>query len=74
MKILVSLQLCLLFSLLFVVTINAQDEANYMSQLLKALTPTPSGWSNNTHHCNWTGIVCQSSQVVAIKLTQWYTP
>jgi len=71
MKISISLQLSLLFSLLLVVTINAQQdlEVTYMSQLLKALTPTPSGWSNNTHHCNWTGIGCdQSSQVVAIKL------
>jgi len=70
MKILASLQLCLLFSILLFVTINAVEnpEVNYMSQLLKALTPTPFGWSNNTHHCKWNGIVCQSNRVVAIKL------
>jgi len=40
-----------------------------MSKLLKALTPTPTGWSNNTHYCKWNGVVCdQSTGVVAIKL------
>jgi len=39
-----------------------------MSDLLKALTPTPFGWSNNTHYCKWNGIVCQYSRVVAIAL------
>jgi len=41
-----------------------------MSQLMKALTPTPTGWSNNIHYCEWNGIMCDhSNQVVtAIKL------
>lgn len=48
---------------------NAEDEeANYMSDLLKSLTSTPSNWSNKTHYCKWNGIVCQSSRVVAINL------
>ncbi|MCI64231.1 putative receptor protein kinase TMK1-like, partial [Trifolium medium] len=44
-------------------------ETDYMSDLLKALTPTPTGWSNDTHHCKWKGISCDSSQsVTSIKL------
>ncbi|MCH87068.1 putative receptor protein kinase TMK1-like [Trifolium medium] len=35
-----------------------------MSDLLKALTPTPTGWSNNTNYCKWKGISCDSSQSV----------
>jgi hypothetical protein len=43
-------------------TINAEyDEADYMSDLLKALKPTPIGWSNKTHHCKWKGISCNST-------------
>ncbi|MCH81607.1 putative receptor protein kinase TMK1-like [Trifolium medium] len=45
--------------------INAENyEAGYMSELLKALTPTPMGWSNKTHYCTWKGISCDSSQAV----------
>ncbi|MED6217351.1 hypothetical protein PIB30_016975 [Stylosanthes scabra] len=29
-----------------------------MHKLLEALTPTPTGWSKTTSHCNWTGITC----------------
>ncbi|WJX82574.1 hypothetical protein P8452_65314 [Trifolium repens] len=43
-------------------TINAEyDEAEYMSDLLQALKPTPMGWSNKTHHCKWKGISCNST-------------
>ncbi|CAI8613396.1 unnamed protein product [Vicia faba] len=53
----------------FVTIINGdEDNADYMSDFMKALTPTPSGWSNNTHYCKWNGILCQSSRVVSIKL------
>ncbi|WJX82631.1 non-specific serine/threonine protein kinase [Trifolium repens] len=42
--------------------INAEyDEANYMSDLMKALNPTPTGWSNKNHHCKWKGISCNST-------------
>ncbi|CAK8542981.1 unnamed protein product [Lathyrus sativus] len=39
-----------------------------MSQLLKALTPTPTGWSHKTHFCKWNGIVCMSGGVRSITL------
>jgi len=60
----------ILFFIIYVAAIiNADKNADYMSQLLKALTPTPTGWSNNTHFCKWKGVDCdQSNQVVAIKL------
>lgn len=51
-----------------VVAINADEDADYMSQLLKALTPTPTGWSQKTHFCKWSGIVCMSGRVRAIAL------
>ncbi|CAJ2651489.1 unnamed protein product [Trifolium pratense] len=35
-----------------------------MSDLLKALTPTPTGWSKKTHYCKWKGISCNSIQAV----------
>lgn len=50
------------------VAINADEDADYMSQLLKALTPTPTGWSQKTHFCKWNGIVCMSGRVRAITL------
>ncbi|AES80571.1 putative glycerophosphodiester phosphodiesterase, protein kinase RLK-Pelle-LRK10L-2 family [Medicago truncatula] len=61
------------FSILIIVTVtitNGEKDADYMSQLMKALTPTPKGWSGNIHYCKWNGIRCdQSNQVVtAIKL------
>jgi len=61
------------FSTLIIVTVtitNGEKDADYMSQLMKALTPTPTGWSNNIHYCKWNGIMCdESNQVVtAIKL------
>ncbi|KAK2448837.1 receptor kinase TMK4 [Trifolium repens] len=31
---------------------------------MKSLTPTPTGWSNNTDHCKWKGISCDSSRSV----------
>ncbi|MCI05084.1 putative receptor protein kinase TMK1-like, partial [Trifolium medium] len=45
-------------------------EANYMSDLLNALNPTPIGWSNKTHYCKWKGISCDSTTqvVTSIKL------
>ncbi|PNY14933.1 receptor protein kinase TMK1-like protein [Trifolium pratense] len=51
-------------------SINPENyEANYMSDLLKALNPTPMGWSNKTHYCEWKGISCDSSRsVTSIKL------
>ncbi|MCH88064.1 putative receptor protein kinase TMK1-like, partial [Trifolium medium] len=50
--------------------INAEsDEANYMSDLFKALNPTPMGWSNKTHYCEWKGVSCDSTRsVTSIKL------
>ncbi|WJX77226.1 hypothetical protein P8452_60552 [Trifolium repens] len=45
--------------------INAEyNEADYMSDFLKALKPTPTGWSNKTHYCEWKGISCDSSLYV----------
>ncbi|MED6217350.1 hypothetical protein PIB30_016974 [Stylosanthes scabra] len=39
--------------------VTAEDEEDaVMIKLMEALTPTPHGWSNNTSHCNWTGITC----------------
>ncbi|WJX82643.1 non-specific serine/threonine protein kinase [Trifolium repens] len=55
----------LLFNLLLIfsitVIINGDDETYYMFQLMKALSPTPLGWSNKTHHCKWKGISCNST-------------
>ncbi|WJX82644.1 non-specific serine/threonine protein kinase [Trifolium repens] len=55
----------LLFNLLLIfsitVIINGDDETDYMFQLMKALSPTPLGWSNKTHHCKWKGISCNST-------------
>ncbi|CAJ2673203.1 unnamed protein product [Trifolium pratense] len=52
----------LLTNLLLIISIAAiTDEADYMSNLLKALTPTPTGWSNKTHYCKWKGISCHSN-------------
>ncbi|XP_004492958.1 receptor-like kinase TMK4 [Cicer arietinum] len=68
MKILPQQQsLLLLFSILLV-GINADEEADYMSKLLKALTPTPTGWSHNVSYCNWNGVVCRSRRVISISL------
>ncbi|XP_073222897.1 uncharacterized protein [Cicer arietinum] len=39
-----------------------------MFELLKAFTPTPTGWSHTTPHCKWNGVVCQSSRVVSISI------
>ncbi|GAU38744.1 hypothetical protein TSUD_158750 [Trifolium subterraneum] len=58
----------LLFIVTTIVIVNGDDEEDYMFELLKTLTTTPTGWSNNTHYCKWNGIVCRSSRVVAIKL------
>lgn len=33
-------------------------DADYMSKLLKALNPTPPGWSENTSFCQWNGVNC----------------
>ncbi|KAK2361630.1 receptor kinase TMK4 [Trifolium repens] len=50
-------------------TINAEyDEAEYMSDLLQALKPTPIGWSNKTHHCKWKGISCNSTTQVVTSI------
>ncbi|CAJ2651511.1 unnamed protein product [Trifolium pratense] len=60
----------LLSNLLLIISITAiinegeYNEADYMSDLLKALTPTPTGWSNKTHYCKWKGISCNSIQAV----------
>lgn len=54
--------------IVFVTIINGDGDADYMSDLMKALTPTPTGWSNNIHYCKWNGILCQSNRVVSIKL------
>ncbi|KAK2361714.1 receptor kinase TMK4 [Trifolium repens] len=59
----------LLFNLLLIIsiaaTINTEyNEADYMSDFLKALNPTPTGWSNKTHYCEWKGISCDSSRSV----------
>ncbi|GAU37791.1 hypothetical protein TSUD_158720 [Trifolium subterraneum] len=56
----------LLSNLLLIISIAAitaaeYNEADYMSDLLKALTPTPTGWSNKTHYCKWKGISCNST-------------
>lgn len=51
----------IIFSTLLFAAIAAADDAVYMSKLMKALTPTPSGWSNNTHFCKWNGVVCRQS-------------
>ncbi|WJX77219.1 non-specific serine/threonine protein kinase [Trifolium repens] len=55
----------LLSNLLLIISIatiiNGDDETDYMFQLMKSLTPTPTGWSNNTHHCKWKGISCNST-------------
>ncbi|XP_058742094.1 receptor-like kinase TMK4 [Vicia villosa] len=51
-----------------VIIVEKDDDYIYMSKLLKALTPTPIGWSNNTHLCKWNDIVCRSNRVVSIKL------
>ncbi|KAK7261827.1 hypothetical protein RIF29_28148 [Crotalaria pallida] len=40
------------------------DDGAVMSELLKSLTPTPSGWSSNTSYCNWTGVKCDDSNRV----------
>jgi hypothetical protein len=60
-----------IFTLLLIVLIstttnvNAEyDESNYMSDLLQALTNTPSSWSNKIHYCKWKGVTCNSIPAV----------
>lgn len=60
-------------TLLFIVSVGAiidakYEQTDYMSDLLKALTPTPSSWSYKTRYCEWNGVVCQYIRVVAIRL------
>ncbi|XP_058742096.1 LEAF RUST 10 DISEASE-RESISTANCE LOCUS RECEPTOR-LIKE PROTEIN KINASE-like 2.5 [Vicia villosa] len=72
MKILLNQQTVFLSILLFIIPIaitNAvYEESDYMSDLIKSLTPTPSTWSNTTHYCKWKGIFCESNRVVSISL------
>ncbi|KAI4344906.1 hypothetical protein L6164_012088 [Bauhinia variegata] len=65
-KTLVSLSI-FLFSVLFSTAIA--DDGTFMSELLKALSPTPSGWSSATPFCQWDGVKCDSSsRVTSINL------
>ncbi|MED6136546.1 hypothetical protein PIB30_057030 [Stylosanthes scabra] len=53
--------LVLLFSSLFMTSVlcdEAGDEGEYMMKLMNALNPP--GWSNTSHMCNWTGVICNS--------------
>ncbi|KAL5058754.1 hypothetical protein RYX36_030358 [Vicia faba] len=72
MKILLTQRTVLLSILLFIISVaitNAEyEEADYMSDLIKSLAPTPSNWSNTTDYCKWKGIFCQSNRVVSINL------
>lgn len=72
MKILLNQQTVFFSILLFIISIaitNAEyKESDYMSDLIKSLTPTPSTWSNTTHYCKWKGIFCKSNRVVSINL------
>ncbi|KAL7263978.1 hypothetical protein ACSBR1_002016 [Camellia fascicularis] len=48
---------------------TTQDESSAMSKLAKSLSPTPSGWSSTSDHCDWSGISCDSSgHVTSISL------
>jgi hypothetical protein len=63
----------LLSNLLLIISIAAiingeYNETDYMSDLLKALKPTPRGWSNNTHHCKLKGISCNSTTQVVTSI------
>ncbi|PNY03175.1 receptor protein kinase TMK1-like protein [Trifolium pratense] len=63
----------LLSNLLLIISIanvsNGVDyEADYMFQLMKAITPTPTGWSNKTHYCKWKGISCNSTTQVVTSI------
>ncbi|WJX82636.1 non-specific serine/threonine protein kinase [Trifolium repens] len=63
----------LLSNLLLIISIatiinGEYNEVEYMSDLLKALKPTPTGWSNKTHHCKWKGISCNSTTQVVTSI------
>ncbi|KAI4317383.1 hypothetical protein L6164_025255 [Bauhinia variegata] len=66
LKTLVSLSIFIFF-LLFSTAIA--DDGAFMKELLKALSPTPSGWSSDTPCCEWKGINCDNSnRVTSINL------
>uniref|UniRef100_A0A2N9HQ04 Protein kinase domain-containing protein n=1 Tax=Fagus sylvatica TaxID=28930 RepID=A0A2N9HQ04_FAGSY len=65
-------QLRILLYLSILITLSSftsADDAAVMSKLLSTLSPTPSGWSNTTHYCNWTHVTCDSTlRVTSIEL------
>ncbi|XP_057429227.1 receptor-like kinase TMK4 [Lotus japonicus] len=67
MKTLLSLSTLLLWFSLLSPTTTADDGA-FMSNLAKALTPTPSGWSSSSSFCDWSGVKCDSGRVTVIDL------
>lgn len=60
--------LCKLFLLFFALSSTAiADDAAFMSNLFKALSPTPSGWSG-TSFCEWKGVRCSANRVTSINI------
>ncbi|XP_073046693.1 receptor-like kinase TMK4 [Primulina eburnea] len=53
----------LLLHLFFVLLpiLTSSDDSAAMSMLLSSLSPTPTGWSSDTHFCKWTNINCDST-------------
>uniref|UniRef100_A0A2N9HPR8 Protein kinase domain-containing protein n=1 Tax=Fagus sylvatica TaxID=28930 RepID=A0A2N9HPR8_FAGSY len=70
LRTLLCLSTFIIFSILITLSsFTSADDAAVMSKLLAALSPTPSGWSNTTHYCNWTNVTCDSTlRVTSIEL------
>ncbi|XP_058740015.1 LEAF RUST 10 DISEASE-RESISTANCE LOCUS RECEPTOR-LIKE PROTEIN KINASE-like 2.5 [Vicia villosa] len=68
MKILLNQQTVFLSILLFIISIAITkaeyQEADYMSDLIKSLTPTPSTWSNTTHYPRLDIVVLSHNNIV----------
>ncbi|XP_059434420.1 LEAF RUST 10 DISEASE-RESISTANCE LOCUS RECEPTOR-LIKE PROTEIN KINASE-like 2.2 [Corylus avellana] len=53
-------------SLLALSSFTTADDAAVMSELLTAVSPTPSGWSASTSYCEWENVTCDGNSRVTI--------
>ncbi|KAK4732870.1 hypothetical protein R3W88_025858 [Solanum pinnatisectum] len=60
----------LLHLLLFFTSLSFtfSDDADVMSKLLAALSPTPSGWSTSKPFCSWTNVICDKSSATVTSI------
>ncbi|XP_031113738.1 receptor-like kinase TMK4 [Ipomoea triloba] len=63
------LSIIIVLTFLTVSGITFSDDAAVMSNLLAAISPAPSNWSNSTHYCSWTHVTCDDdNNVISIKI------